>query len=571
MRLTVGQLRELLSEAKREDKRLKLLAHGAAHMMNVKARRRFDAFVAEITSELVGPGKRCYVYTKNTGTNHTFDLRIDSSDYSTPTGVWQLKAQANLRDPMRPLILVRNAPPRWAPDQTLPESVRLTIQEQFEAAMMPMPVSSGAWWADENLYAIRPIYDGEELDKPPVAEWCALDPTTHEPIVVKEAAQRHALREASTDDAHFYDNRTVPGIVTAAIVRMQEWLADEVSRDRVLSVKPGNVLSNSFSFYVTSAPKCPRVFVLVQFVATNRAKGTTLPNGCTSIYVDVSVSVPYLDDLKYEDVKYDGDFTDEGIEKMDAFLQEMKSETDIQPAESGEWWADENYYTIRPVMAGEGTKHKPAPTWTVVDGSTGNVVGEARSRSTDASASRKLNRNNRYSVMKELQHTSSATIRELLKDPWYSKRFENVKIEVKSIAGAKRLLVSFWRQGMTSGATAWASHDTVRKLTMMASLSDPMNVKVDMPRAWYRRMVSRGYPDWESDYERVKTDIRTACVPEADGKVWWADENMYLIRPLLKGEHPVYRPEPTWILVDSETHEEVPTKFVDDDAFRFHF
>lgn len=813
MRLTVGQLRALLSEAKREDKRLKLLAHGAAHMMNAKARRRFDAFVAELTSELVGPGKRCYVYTKNTGTNHTYDLRIDNSDYTTTGSVWQLKAQANLRDPMRPLILVRNSPPRWAPDQAAPESIRASIQERFEVVMSPVPVQSGAWWADENLYAIRPIYEGEDISKPPVAEWCALDPATHEPIVVKEHKQR-SLVEAKTDDRMFFNPKSIRTIMDAAYERIAEWVNSyPTSRDIKLELK-----SEQFpvSFYVAGSG--PKLLVSVQYFHNGFSAGKGTPSGTQVIERQVRAMVTY-NQQSYEDALIDGEYTEQQSSRIDAFLEELYEVLDLKPSDDGLWWADENYYPIRPMIEGEEDQRKPVQTWTVVDGQSGDVVSEANAHVTAAvkdyqggllpgaripsdslvegmpvwvgknkadvgrvtavtfsrpdgskktyesvsaalnelgfqdlkdayeaetdsevlvldisddadgwrellyptvfgdwsrspfhqtresagvdvdlkvppvswfmthiendeykrphpillrtfhkkagsnadvldfavylltqgsearfndedrrsldeisgwgtvqvpqtmedvidltsvdpgdelngwewgpfcealmcaaqgmfrgpvteaksphvsiTASRKINPSNRYAIMKEMLHTSASAIRELLKDPWYSDRFENIKIEAKSIAGAKRLLISFWRQGMTSGTAAWASDDTFRKLMMMASLSDPMNVKVDMPRTFYRRIVSRGgYDGWKDDYQKVKTDLKQACVPEAEGKVWWADKNMYLMRPLLKGENPLYRPDPTWILIDSETHEEIPTEFVDADAFRFHF
>ncbi len=55
---------------------------------------------------------------------------------------------------------------------------------------------------------------------------------------------------------------------------------------------------------------------------------------------------------------------------------EMRDVISPSPDASGAWWADVNYYPIRPVFDGEDASHKPDPTWTIVDGATGDVVSE---------------------------------------------------------------------------------------------------------------------------------------------------------------------------------------------------
>ncbi len=60
----------------------------------------------------------------------------------------------------------------------------------------------------------------------------------------------------------------------------------------------------------------------------------------------------------------------------DAFEEICKDALKPQPDESGRWWADENYYPIRPFVEGETPELKPDPSWTVVDGPTGEVVSE---------------------------------------------------------------------------------------------------------------------------------------------------------------------------------------------------
>ncbi len=54
----------------------------------------------------------------------------------------------------------------------------------------------------------------------------------------------------------------------------------------------------------------------------------------------------------------------------------------LQPDNSGDglWWADENYYPIRPMWTGESVSLKPIESWTIINGNTGDVVSEGRQR-----------------------------------------------------------------------------------------------------------------------------------------------------------------------------------------------
>lgn len=60
------------------------------------------------------------------------------------------------------------------------EVIAKETEEGIEAAIELHVDPRGLWWADENLYAQRPIYRGEWTNKPPVKGWCAIDPLTGE-------------------------------------------------------------------------------------------------------------------------------------------------------------------------------------------------------------------------------------------------------------------------------------------------------------------------------------------------------------------------------------------------------
>ncbi len=67
--------------------------------------------------------------------------------------------------------------------------------------------------------------------------------------------------------------------------------------------------------------------------------------------------------------------------------------------------------------------------------------------------------------------------------------------------------------------------------------------------------------------DKVVKDLYDALLPQAQdsGKfagIWWADENMYPLRPVFKGEdlRIEEKPDPSWILIDPNTHEEIDVR-----------
>lgn len=47
--------------------------------------------------------------------------------------------------------------------------------------VLPCPVTNGLWWADDNLYLLRPLLLGESPTLPPKKGWSAIDELTYEP------------------------------------------------------------------------------------------------------------------------------------------------------------------------------------------------------------------------------------------------------------------------------------------------------------------------------------------------------------------------------------------------------
>lgn len=62
--------------------------------------------------------------------------------------------------------------------------------------------------------------------------------------------------------------------------------------------------------------------------------------------------------------------------------------------------------------------------------------------------------------------------------------------------------------------------------------------------------------------DNIVKELQDVILPQAQDTgtyagAWWADENMYPLRPLFKGEEPArHKPDPSWILIDPTTHEE---------------
>ncbi len=62
--------------------------------------------------------------------------------------------------------------------------------------------------------------------------------------------------------------------------------------------------------------------------------------------------------------------------ELEDLMNDLKDVSNPSTDESGNWWADENYYPIRPIFDGEDPNFKPDWSWTIVNGMTGDVVEE---------------------------------------------------------------------------------------------------------------------------------------------------------------------------------------------------
>lgn len=76
-------------------------------------------------------------------------------------------------------------------------------------------------------------------------------------------------------------------------------------------------------------------------------------------------------------------YEDDEFELALQLIDLLKEEALPKPQDNGLWWADKDYYPIRPMYEGEDASLKPKPWCTVVNGVTGEVIKEAKSWTDD--------------------------------------------------------------------------------------------------------------------------------------------------------------------------------------------
>ncbi len=314
----------------------------------------------------------------------------------------------------------------------------------------------------------------------------------------------------------------------------------------------------------------------IESIISHRLRGTfTFLVICTfSTMVEFTVEFKMVNSSPFEwiaefshgeasGVSDDDDADELGRDQMDSWQDYDELEevclVALQPQAdtSGRWWADENYYPIRPFVEGESTELKPVSSWTVVDGPTGDVVSEAKSSVKDH---RKLNRYCRVHVMMETARTSLIAIKELFSNATYKEKYGTILPAISMQGNVPRVGFGFKpksnQQNPTNPSISYGIY-----VEMNVSFGDVFLPKIDIKSKSLSALVSRasdsGWTTWKEDIAMIKTDIKEVVGPSLRGDgLWWADENMYAIRPLLKGEEPHLRPDPKWIAIDINTHEE---------------
>lgn len=249
----------------------------------------------------------------------------------------------------------------------------------------------------------------------------------------------------------------------------------------------------------------------------------------------------------------------EMLELMERVIEELGELAKPQPRGDGLWWADENYYPLRPMYEGEvyasGSAYdlKPVATWTVVNGVTGVVISEGvgdDDEDADLEASIHaltsevpvtINRQNFLSMrdaaetrIKRWCEQKSEELRSLGPSSGYSGLWP---LEIGDVASNKIEVT----QGLVSFMTVMYLNGDMNEPQVLLHIADA--------------------EEWDREWARAHKDELQEIAsphPRSDG-VWWADEEeMQLLRPVWEGE--TVPPWDDWVMIDPVTYEPVREK-----------
>lgn len=193
-----------------------------------------------------------------------------------------------------------------------------------------------------------------------------------------------------------------------------------------------------------------------------------------------------------------------------------------------------------------------------------SLVREAKSSAKDAN---KLNVYSSRDVRSWAVKRSFEAVKELLETGWYKEQFSRISAVAKRQYATPRVDIRFTKNG-TGGPSQYRGGSGF----ILISFGDVFSPNISFSSKTLRDLIihatNAGWNDWREDFQKIRSDLRDVIGPRpAEGPLWWADESMYPIRPLLEGESPHLRPDPSWIVIDINTHEEwMEGKGYDDDT-----
>lgn len=320
MHITAGKLKSLMREADKEDER--------AHLLNPE---NFHRMVEEAVGRLSGWcsahdewAKPLQLYVLHGTTRSPFDITVYIDKYQVYDVSFpdEDPSNVNVEVAARAMRKLKNTVVHWLIDH----------KDEVKEFCLPVPVTDGRWWADENYYPIRPVWEGEDTKFKPEPDWTLVNGTTGD--VIKET------RERKTDEQLVHPG-CVQHLIARAHNRLREWINAQLPRkdlafycyedgsDRVVQV--GNKSSNPDEYFEFD--------VLVQLTDPMSPEAVLQEDGNYDVEYDITQSV------------------------VDA-LEEVARPMVVA---SGAWWANEELYPVRPVYEGESSELPPKKGWTTVD------------------------------------------------------------------------------------------------------------------------------------------------------------------------------------------------------------
>lgn len=490
----------------------------------------FNAVMRDVQNWWAEDGRKLAVRIgfdkRNSFAKHTAsEFRVILYDFQSPTNTCEMVARyGSPNSVISPFVGYG-----WVEgpyDDAVVQMVR-AFEVEFAEACIPRPRPQGGWWADENLYLVRPLVKGEHAAFPPRPDWTVIDPLTYE-----------KMNEVKRNDAPetTFHKSTIYGLRRAVGKRLTQWQAS-LRKDptwythaRVAYVSKSWDLDEKgeFRYQFESWGKAPSSFAII------------LGN----------VLKPFAPRVRL----HGGELSQR--HKDNPYLQRAISDlTDIvQPhvSSTGHWWADENYYPIRPVLDGESEDLKPIETWTIVSGASGEVVSEGVGGLKDPKAKIALKIN--PASTEPMRAVASIRL-----DAWCV-GLENDDIE-ENVINLVRCASA--RKSMEAEFHAPWKSDLGYTFTLHASWYHPLQPTVKIVPVEYvddsgRRVRGSFHPEMPKKLGRyLERSMLEVISPEPHSSgLWWADENLYAVRPFFEGEVQDPPPREGWTLIDPFTHEQ---------------
>lgn len=198
--------------------------------------------------------------------------------------------------------------------------------------------------------------------------------------------------------------------------------------------------------------------------------------------------------------------------------------------ESGRWWADENYRPLRPVYEGEDVAFKPDPLWTLVDGTTGDVIKETKDPAGPVNT-----------VATENVDPMRDAMRRRIKE-WCDER----------VLPRRQMTISHRAVGSVCSVYVFGKGGGYCTLNVIAD--NVLEPYVELGE------VTVGV----SPLERAEAQygLESVLLPTSDIRgYWWADKETFeLFRPVYEGESPWFAPSRSVVAIDPHTYEPVELK-----------
>ncbi len=434
------------------------------------------------------------------------------------------------------------------------DEVAKKVKEFFEPNNHP----EGLWWADENYYLIRPMLEGEDPNVKPRPDVTAVDKDGN--VVAESVLPRRALKKGTESALRIHPD-SVLEVASIVYARVDEYLAKHKKTkdwENFLDIK-GLDPNLCYNWNGVS----DKTFQVDVWMSKGNTLGTQLMcwfNNPENVRVEATWYVP----------ESERHATDQYRSDLEAIKEAMIDLATPRNRGDGLWWADENYYPIRPLYVGELPNLKPEPWCTLVDGATGEEVTEKRfytmgglrailneaieeARKKSKPDPNVMSAPGVEGVRRHIQKKAESWVNTAL--PWLGK--------VLQLDSAHDYDLYIDRDTLWSSEIAiklYSSYNTSRDiLAIHVDISNPLDIDVRL-YAGVQAYVNTIMVYDDIAEKEITEGVQEALFPDNDESLWWADENYYPIRPIFVGELGEADEDPPrkgWVVIDSLTGEPV--------------